>query len=412
LVVAVAAPALAEGYNSDNNANKVTSFAGSNYYNAGFYTRATGYFMGPHGGYTTSTNKCQDCHSTHYAYGAYMLLRANTREAACDYCHGGGGGSYINIMMDNDYASVAATFGTAAYGAGVANPSGFPNPQYNATAVKDTTMGKGTGHTLGYAGKAPADIQPAYQQTQGLACFDCHSPHGNSARIIATIGNPGRAVGNTNVAIAPGAPGYIGNVSADGIIDGLTVAGGTTAQPGTEWGIDPVFGNYKWYGNPDAPTSSDPFLRTEYGASTPSFDSGGARLIYRPIFPAGRWLLLKDPHATSAEGQADTVVEATQTIPAAGGKNKYKIDWSDPMGPADGAYGGWQDNDSDRSFPFAPSTSATTGGFVSLSEFCVDCHDGTAGASTQAATVWKPSASDSTTGGYITAYAHDTQPRH
>lgn len=337
------ATAFAEGYNDPTQ-----------------YTRANGYFSGPHGGYTTTTNKCADCHSTHYAEGTFMLLRADSREAACDYCHGGGGGSTVNIMMDNDYNTGA--FSTS-----------------KASAAATTTMGFGTGHTLGYAGNAPADIKPAYSDPDGFACFDCHSPHGNSARIMTTFSNPGRALGTDNVVVAPGDADFIGSVSADGVLD---AAG--------EWGIDPVHGNFKWW--------------------------AGGRLVYRPIWPSGRFLLLSNPHRetdgiTTAE-VPDTVVTAGANDLATAGVNKYKIDWVEPLGPADGTYGGYQDNDNDKDvtggYPFiANDGDSTTGGFLSASEFCTDCHDGTAGASTQRAEVWDPEAND-----YVVASSHDAQPRH
>ncbi|MCL4079320.1 hypothetical protein MX659_06960 [Coriobacteriia bacterium Es71-Z0120] len=322
LVLLVAAPAFAEGYN-----NPIQ------------YTRANGYFSGPHGGYTTTTNKCQDCHSTHYASGSFMLLRANSREAACDYCHGGGGGSTINIMMDNDYRS------------GSYDPS-------QASAIPTETMGYGTGHTLGYKGNAPADIKPAYSDTQGFSCFDCHTPHGNSARVLTTFANPGRLMG-TGASVIPGS----GN-SSDGTLD---TAG--------EWGIDPNQGNFKIF-------------------------SSGA-VAAKPIWPTGRFLLLKDPHSDGS----DTTTYGSDPY-ATDGKNKIAIDWDEPLGPADAAYGGVQDNDPDADFPWA------TDGFLSVSEFCTDCHDGTAGMSTQAAEVWQPNASDTTTGTYTVAYSHDAQPRH
>lgn len=317
LMALAAAPAFAEGYNDPIQ-----------------YTRANGYFSGPHGGYATTTNKCQDCHSTHYAYGDYMLLRSNSREAACDYCHGGGGGSTINIMMDNDYRS--GSFDMA-----------------QASAVETTTMGLGTGHTLGYAGNAPADIRPAYSDPNGFACFDCHTPHGNSDRVLTTFSNPGRLMGTGAAVIA-------GSGNSDGT---LNTAG--------EWGIDAAQGNLKIF-------------------------SGGA-VAAKPIWPTGRFLLLKNPHDDASETATDGVVSDT----ADNGQNKEAIDWEEPLGPADAAYGGEQDNDPDADFPWA------TDGFLALAEFCTDCHDGTAGASTQAATVWR--SYDST---YAVAYSHDAQPRH
>jgi hypothetical protein len=113
----------------------VPAFAEAQGYNdSGEYTRDNGYFSGPHGGYTTTTNKCAVCHSTHYAEGSFMLLRANSREAACDYCHGGGGGSSINIQMDNAYKTMTEDFDFAD---GVVDVANTPEGGY------------GTGHTLG-----------------------------------------------------------------------------------------------------------------------------------------------------------------------------------------------------------------------------------------------------------------------
>lgn len=342
----------------------------ADYNNPTQYTRATGYFSGPHGGYTTTTNKCADCHSTHYASGGYMLLRANSREAACDYCHGGGGGSTINIQMDNDYQA-------GAYSAA------------QASAVETTTMGYGTGHTLGYEGNAPTDIKPAYSDPEGFACFDCHTPHGNSARVMTTMSNPGRAFAapgqqgrpsttalNSMTGQWPIKAGYGKDLDADGLLDD------------NEWGIDADYGNFVWDGNAAAGTFA---------------------FRYRPIWPTGRWLLLKNAHTDVAELQADTVVAPVGTT-ATNGVNKYAINWTEPLGPADSNYGGGQDNDNDAAYPFAPATGTSptgTGGFLSLSEFCTDCHDGTAGASTQKAEVWNPNSNS-----YEVASSHDAQPRH
>lgn len=355
IVALSVAPAFAEGYNE-----------------SGQYTRANGYFAGPHGGYTTTTNKCSVCHSTHYAQGSYMLLRANSREAACDYCHGGGGGSTINIMMDNDYKASA----DASAGAG------------DGVAITDAGMGLGTGHTLGSTLKAPGDIEPAYSDPNGFACFDCHSPHGNSARILTTFSNPGRAFA------APGQEGRPTTAQLNGsspTANWLITAGFSGDKDGLledgEWGIDRVYGNFVWDGNATA---------------------GQFTLAYRPIWPSGRFLLLKDPHSTALEGHADTETASIGTT-ATGGINKYKINWTDPMGPADSGYGGYQDNDSNKKFPFANvGPDGTPGnGFLAESEFCTDCHDGTAGASTQAAEVWNAPEND-----YTVAYSHDAQPRH
>jgi hypothetical protein len=265
-------------------------------------------------------------------------------------------------------------------------------------------MGYGTGHTLGYEGNAPADIQPAFSAgSEGFACFSCHSPHGNSARILTTFSDPGRAF------VGPGQQGRptTSQLQTSGVnptVDDaekwvIKTTPGDTDDDGLldfgEWGVDAQYGNFVWYQNV---------------AGT------GMRFRYRPIWPSGRFLLLKNPHSDAAEGgNADTVVTSALNETAENGVNKYAINWTEPLGPADGSYGGYQDNDNDNPFPFAPATGTSptgTGGFLSQSEFCTDCHDGAAGVSTQPARVWKPDASDSTTGTYMVAYSHDAQPRH
>ena len=373
LVLALGATsAFAEGYNSPQE-----------------YTRATGYLSGPHGGYTTTTNKCQDCHSTHYAAGSFMLLRANNREAACDYCHGGGGGSTVNIMMDNDYVNYSEGY-------------------YLDGAVEATTgAGYGTGHTLGYDGYAPVDINPAYTAADGFACFDCHSPHGNSARIMTTFANPGRhfaAPGQAGRPVSPVASGqWPVALGTGGMIHNAAQGQAAWTDDGLlqdgEWGIDRDFGNFVWDSNAAV----------------------GMTFFYRPIWPNGRFLLVKNPHKDVYELQSDTVVTTVgQTAGDVGfeGYNKFAIDWDEPLGPADGGYGGFQDNDNDKDrtggYPFiANDGDSTTGGFSGLSDFCVDCHDGAAGASTQPAIVWQPAGtSGSGAGAAALAYSHDAQPRH
>jgi hypothetical protein len=353
------------------------------------YTRANGYFSGPHGGYTTTTNKCADCHSAHKAAGSFMLMKADSREAACDFCHGGGGGSSINIMMDNAYRSVEASFGTDAYAA-------VAGSKYAAAAIPSSGNYRGTGHTLGYTGSAPVDINPAFTSSAGLACFDCHTPHGNTARILTTFSDPGRAFAGpgqegrpTTAELNGASPTAFWPIKANfgnGDKDALLENG--------EWGVDYVYGNFVWDGD-----------------ATASFS-----LRYRPIWPTGRFLLKKNPDVEMVLGveALDTDVTDSASEVADNGENKFKIDWAEPLGPADNNYGGYQDNDNDNNFPFAPKQTVDTdgngqldGGFLSVSEFCVDCHDGTGGASTQPANIY-----DDDTSAYTVAYSHDTQPRH
>ncbi len=67
---------------------------------------------GPHGGYDTSTNKCKVCHAVHRAEGAYYLLRADSQDDACDYCHiGGSAHSSLVVYDDGKYTTNGHTIG-------------------------------------------------------------------------------------------------------------------------------------------------------------------------------------------------------------------------------------------------------------------------------------------------------------
>ena len=64
-------------------------------------TEFAGDYDNPHGGYDTSTNKCKVCHAVHRAEGAYYLLRADSQDDACDYCHIGGSAHSSLVVYDN-----------------------------------------------------------------------------------------------------------------------------------------------------------------------------------------------------------------------------------------------------------------------------------------------------------------------
>jgi hypothetical protein len=64
------------------------------------YGGTSGYYADPHGGYDTTTNKCKVCHAVHRAEGAYYLLRADSQDDACDYCHIGGAAHSSKVVYD------------------------------------------------------------------------------------------------------------------------------------------------------------------------------------------------------------------------------------------------------------------------------------------------------------------------
>jgi hypothetical protein len=73
---------------------------------------------GPHGGYNTTTNKCKVCHAVHRAEGAYYLLRADSQDDACSYCHVGSAHSsrvVYDLNPDGMYTTNGHTIGAQSY---------------------------------------------------------------------------------------------------------------------------------------------------------------------------------------------------------------------------------------------------------------------------------------------------------
>jgi serine protease len=108
--------------------------------------------QGPHGNYTSSTNKCYACHDVHEAQGSFRLLPANTVYDTCQYCHNGSGAE--NIVYGEIY--------------GIPPAQGFGHRQNQGIF------------------SIPGGNQPISTPTvdNGLTCSSCHTPHGNATRII------------------------------------------------------------------------------------------------------------------------------------------------------------------------------------------------------------------------------------
>ncbi len=114
--------------------------------------------QGPHGTYSTASQKCKVCHSVHAATGGgFKLLPAATIKATCEVCHDGTGGQGV-------YGVLAARGVTKVADHSIDTTNVVPGG--NAA-----TGGSATATFLGQSGR--------------LTCSDCHSPHG--ARVVASF---------------------------------------------------------------------------------------------------------------------------------------------------------------------------------------------------------------------------------
>lgn len=122
---------------------------------------------GPHGGYTTGTQKCQTCHTVHAApAGGVLLLPEATVKDTCFSCHDGTGGKGV----------------------------------YGVLAARGVTPG-GNGHRIDTTATIPGGASDGGNRTGAfstgnLTCSDCHSPHdantvepftGDRARAVADL---------------------------------------------------------------------------------------------------------------------------------------------------------------------------------------------------------------------------------
>lgn len=153
---------------------------------------------GPHGGYTTGTQKCQICHSMHDAPDvSTTLLPEETVAATCFTCHDGTGGGgvygviYQRTGFDPTEESATASAGTAGgvHRIGRRYESGAWMDYTNPT---DVPGGASSGATYSATFRGP------YGE---LTCTDCHSPH-NSNTVAPFIGDRKRSENDTTTSIA------------------------------------------------------------------------------------------------------------------------------------------------------------------------------------------------------------------
>lgn len=187
----------------------------------------------PHGGYSTTTDACLQCHDVHEASGDYVLLRWNTVTNTCGSCHflylstpqlewtlrspanpligtyndsatAGSVPAYNPGYSGNEtdpagYAPFGGVSGVNSIGS---RTSAFEVPKTDALVAPGHNLSRGPGDWLYNDGSEPhqADYIPggsnpltaikkgqyplsvsalSYGSTAGLYCASCHTPHGN-----------------------------------------------------------------------------------------------------------------------------------------------------------------------------------------------------------------------------------------
>lgn len=151
----------------------------------------------PHGNYDTSTNKCKVCHAVHRAEGAYYLLRADSQDDACDYCHiGGSAHSSLEVYDLNaagKYTSNGHTIGaqtqipdsttyqwTEEVTLSTTDANGDPVTETIHVRAYDSDKNEMFRFTRHHGHGAVGAGRSAYVKVGPLAlrCMNCHQTHG------------------------------------------------------------------------------------------------------------------------------------------------------------------------------------------------------------------------------------------
>lgn len=169
---------------------------------ARFDNTSTAMYNNPHGGYDTGTNKCKVCHAVHRANGAYYLLRADSQDDACSYCHIGGSAHSNKVVYDANPDGIYTTNGHT-IGAQTQIPDSSENQEAQAVTLSTTDAnGDPLTETIdvrSYESTKNEMYRFARHHAQGpaasgrdgfikvgplaLRCMNCHQPHDAKALV-------------------------------------------------------------------------------------------------------------------------------------------------------------------------------------------------------------------------------------
>jgi predicted CXXCH cytochrome family protein len=151
----------------------------------------------PHGGFSTATDACLQCHDIHESAGDYVLMRGATMTATCATCH----------TLYQAAPTGAFDPGYSGTEAGTAAPlRAYETAPGNALSHQGHRLGLGSGTyvfadgvsgdgsyipggtsaltAIKYLAYPDTDSALAFTATNGLSCASCHAPHGAFGNVI------------------------------------------------------------------------------------------------------------------------------------------------------------------------------------------------------------------------------------
>lgn len=179
--------------------------------------------VSPHGGYSSTSNFCLQCHDVHDAAGEYGLMYKASVTSTCKTCHGVGGAAPTGRYVPG----WGGTVGTASVRTAYDTTTGLQSQHYiGSTSVPgESTVITEAGWTSGWRSTGipstdsttPAGPGTASDTTGGLYCASCHTPHGEQGAAVNTrwlwVSDATGAIPTlTKYAWAEGSPIWFGSV--------------------------------------------------------------------------------------------------------------------------------------------------------------------------------------------------------
>jgi predicted CXXCH cytochrome family protein len=181
---------------------------------------STGKYNNPHGGYDLTSNKCKVCHAVHRAEGAFYLLRSDSEDDVCNYCHvdnpAHSGMTVYPSSSGGTAASNGHTIGASSVIPGSSvniwtttetissvDENGNPVSEDIAVRAYDPNRNKMFRFARHHGQSAAGTGRSGFKRIGpvSLSCMSCHQQHAASSMVWQPTDfyNPATKVGNYNL---------------------------------------------------------------------------------------------------------------------------------------------------------------------------------------------------------------------